>query len=158
VDPCGYVRRKDDVLAVAAAAFVLAFAPRAGWTAGASGTTHSAYGGTTETAAWTAYRVRYRDRATNDPPNATLKHLPRGAVVVWAVAFKPANHEPPIRLALRYARHLPCCEGEFVAGGEWELAGRRNDYSVIVRIYFGSPPTRAMRRQAADALTRLRLP
>ena len=140
------------------AAFVLTFAPHPGWTTGASGTTQSAYGGTVETAAWTAHGVRYRDSATTDPPNATLKRLPRRAVIVWAVAFKPANHEPPVRLELRHARRLPCCEGEYVAGGEWELSGSRGGYSVIVRIYFGSPPTRTMRSEAAEALTRLRLP
>ena len=142
-----------------AAAFILTFAPHPGWTTGSSGSGRSAYGGAgVESTAWTATGVRYRDRATADPPNRTLAHLPRRAVIVWAVAFTPVQNEPRLRLSLARARHLPCCEGEYVAGGSWELAGRHGNYSVIVRIYFGSPPTRSMRSQAQHALDQLALP
>jgi len=146
----------------------LRFGALPGWRTGRSGDTRSAYVGSRtratvplESTAWAAKGVRYRDDPTADPPNRTLRRLPRGAVVVWAVVYEPAaTDERPLRLDLRRARRLACCEGERVAGGEWELAGTgpARAYSAIVRIYFGSPPTRAMQAQAQRALDALELP
>jgi len=145
----------------------LAFAAAPAWQSGSSGTTRSAYAGTRripvplESAAWTASGVRYRDDATADPPNPTLRALPRRAVIVWAVIYEPVTaHQARIRLTLTAARRLACCEAVPVAGGLRELtgAGPCSAYSVIVRVYFGSPPTPAMRAQAQQALDRLRLP
>jgi len=62
-------------------------------------------------------------------------------------------------LRLDRARRYPCCDGTYVAGGEYALAGAGPAaYSVIVRVYFGSPPTRSLRAQAQRALERLELP
>ena len=180
------------MLALALAA--LAFAPLPGWHTGASGLVPSAYGdGGRASTAWIAHDVRYRDRATADPPNATLRHLPRDGVIVWAVAWAAhdvryrdqATADPPnrtlahlpkdgivvwavlsgggdlntnrIHLRLSAARHLPCCEAEAVNGGVYELYGRGSipGSTMIVRIYFGSRPTRAMRAEAQQALDRL---
>ena len=105
--------------------------------------------------------VRYRDRPTADPPNATLSRLPRHGIVVFAAVYQSAGAPGrPVDLRFDRARRVPCCDGTYVAGGEYELAGAGPDaaYSVIVRIYFGSPPTRAMRAQAQRALDRLVLP
>jgi hypothetical protein len=147
----------------------LAFRLLAGWHTGTSGTVASLYDNATarvpvpkESAAWIATRdVRYLDSATEDPPDRTLSHLPRKAVVVWAVIFQTDRpRQKPIRLGLRYARHFACCEGSRLAAGSYELvgAGPGHAYSVIVRIYFGSRPTQALRVQAQEALDRLRLP
>jgi hypothetical protein len=155
-------------LALAPWVHPLAFRPVPGWQTGASGNTHSVYVGggrrvraPEESAAWIARGVRYRDDATADPPNATLAHLPAGGVVVWAVIYAPAAYgDRPIRLDLARARHLPCCDGVGVVGGEDELAGSAGGgrYSVIVRVYYGSGPTQALRQEAQRALTRLELP
>jgi hypothetical protein len=144
----------------------LAFLPLPGWHAGASGTVDSLYDNSSlrapkESTAWIATNVRYRDRATADPPNKTLAHLPRNGVIVWAVIYQGRPRgQKPIVLDLRRARHLPCCEGERVAGGVSELtgAGPHHEYSVIVRVYFGSRPTHTLREQAQRALDRLELP
>jgi hypothetical protein len=47
-----------------------------------------------------------------------------------------------------------------VPGGEYSLvgAGPAAAYSVIVRLYFGRPPTRSSLAQAQRALDRLELP
>ncbi len=47
-----------------------------------------------------------------------------------------------------------------LAGGDYDLTGFGPDdaYSAIVRIYFGSRPTRALRAEAQRALDRLKLP
>jgi hypothetical protein len=147
----------------------LAFHPLAGWQTGLSGNTRSAYVGPPgnraktplESSAWIARNVRYRDDATADPPNKTLRHLPRSGVIVWAVIYNPAQKgEQPIRLDLGAAKRFACCEGAYVAGGEYELSGSDpgRTYSVIVRIYFGSRPTSALRAEAQRALNRLHLP
>jgi hypothetical protein len=146
----------------------LTFRPLPGWRTGASGNVTSVYDNVghsirvpQESAAWIATNVRYRNRATADPPNRTLAHLRRDSIVVWAVIYgaRPQK-EKPIRLDLRRARHLPCCEGAYVAGGVSELTGLgpQRAYSVIVRIYFGSRPTAALRAKAQRALDRLELP
>jgi hypothetical protein len=114
-------------LAVAPWAHPLVFQPMPGWQTGASGNTTSAYVGRRtkavvplESTAWIATNVRYRDDSTADPPNATLTHLPRNGLIVWAVIYNPANSRTPLRLDLRKARHLACCEGEYVAGGNYD--------------------------------------
>jgi hypothetical protein len=147
------------VLALSPWSHPLRFAPLPGWTTGRSGDVPSAYGGSTESAAWIASGVRYRDAATADPPNETLRHLGPGDVIVWAVAYAPPARGPRLRLDLRRARHLACCEAVPVAA-EWELAGNGRDrrYSVIVRVYFGSRPTAALRARARRALDRIDLP
>jgi hypothetical protein len=154
-------------LAVAPWAHPLAFQAMPGWATGASGNTQSAYVGhrtravvPLESTAWTAKNVRYRDEPTADPPNATLAHLPANGLIVWAVIYNPANSGAPLRLDLRKARHLECCEGAYVAGGNYELTGYgpTRTYSVIVRIYFGSHPTKSILAQAQQALNHLQLP
>ncbi len=146
----------------------LAFQLLPGWHTGASGNTRSAYIGPgthlavpEESTAWIARNVRYRDEATADPPNKTLAHLPSNGVIVWAVIFDPAaKGEKPIRLDLAKAKHFACCEAESVLGGEYELtgAGPGRGYSAIVRVYFGSRPTPALRAEAQRALDQLELP
>jgi hypothetical protein len=154
-------------LAVAPWSQPLTFGHLPGWHTGRSGNTRTASIGhgahvavPLEAAAWAARGVRYRDEPTADPPNATLRHLPRHAVVVWAVISNPFRGDRPIQLDLKAAQRVACCEATRVAGGDWELSGSgpRHAYSVIVRISFGSPPTRAMRTEAQDALDALRLP
>ena len=144
----------------------LAFRPLRGWGTGSSGNVPSLYGPSPVRApkassAWMARNVRYRDKATADPPNKTLEHLPARGVIVWAVIFQ-SDYTPqkPIGLDLSRARRLPCCEGAYVAGGVYELAGSgpRRAYSVIVRVFFGSRPTNARRNEAQRALERLELP
>ncbi len=86
------------MLALAPWLHPLAFAPLPGWQTGMSGNTHSPYVGPPskrvarplESSAWIARNVRYRDAATADPPNRTLRHLPRNGVIVWAVIYNPA--------------------------------------------------------------------
>jgi hypothetical protein len=145
----------------------LRFRPLPGWRSGANGTFNSSYGpagdiaSPKESSAWMTKGVRYRDRRTTDPPDATLSLLPRRGIVVFAVVYQTArNAERPIVLRLDKARRYPCCDGTYVAGGEYALAGAGPAlaYSVIVRVYFGSPPTRSMRAQAQRALDRLKLP
>jgi hypothetical protein len=144
----------------------LAFRPLPGWRTGASGNVPSLYGPSPVRApkassAWIARNVRYRDKPTADPPNKTLEHLPPRGVIVWAAVFQ-SDHTPqrPVRLNLSRARHLPCCEGADVVGGVDELtgAGPRRAYSVIVRVFYGSRPTKARRTEAQRALDRLALP
>ena len=154
-------------LAIAPWAHPLAFEAIPGWQTGASGNTHSAYVGQRtravvplESTAWIAKNVRYRDGATADPPNATLAHLRANGLIVWAVIYNPANSETPLRLDLRRARHLKCCEAVYIAGGNYELTGYgpARAYSVIVRVYVGSQPTKTALAQAQRALNHLRLP
>jgi hypothetical protein len=146
----------------------LAFRPLPDWHTGASGTVNSLYDNASkrvrapkESAAWMATNVRYRDQTTEDPPNRTLAHLRRDAVIVWAVIFQAGQRgQKPIHLDLHRAKYFPCCEGEYVPGGSYQLTGigARGAYSVIVRFYFGSRPTRALRARAQRALDRLELP
>lgn len=147
----------------------LAFRPLPGWQTGMSGNKHSLYLGPAakrvaaplESAAWIARDVTYRSAATDDPPNTTLTHLPPDGVIVWAVISNPAQSgEKPIRLDLGKAKHLACCEGAYLASGDYELTGSdsQHTYSVIVRIYFGSRPISRLRDQAQRALRQLQLP
>jgi hypothetical protein len=155
--------------AVALAPWVhpLRFRPLPGWRHGAGGTFNSSYGpggkvaSPKESTAWIAKGVRYRDPRTADPPNATLSRLPPGGIIVFAVVYQSAGTAGrPINLRLDHAKRYPCCDGTYVPGGEFALAGAGpgGAYSVIVRVYFGSPPTQSMRRQAQRALDRLALP
>jgi hypothetical protein len=153
--------------ALAPWAHPLRFRPLPGWQHGASGTFNSTYGpagGITspkESTAWITKGVRYRDPRRADPPTATLSQLPPGGIVVFAVVYQsPAKVGRRINLRLDHATRYPCCDGTYVPGGELALAGAgpRAAYSVIVRVYFGSPPTRSMRGQAQRALDRLALP
>ena len=143
------------------------FRPLPGWQRGTGGTFNSSYGpaggiaSPKESTAWIAKGVRYRDGPTADPPDATLSELRRGGIVVFAVVYQSAQKAASrIVLRLADARRYPCCDGTYVAGGEYGLAGagRAAAYSVIVRVYFGSPPTRSMRAQAQRALDHLELP
>ena len=145
----------------------LHFRPLAGWQRGASGTVDSSYGpagdvaSPKESTAWLAKGVRYRDRPSADPPDATLSRLPSRGIVVFAVVYQSARYtERRIVLRLDHATRYPCCDGTYVAGGEYGLTGTgpRAAYSVIVRVYFGSSPTRTMRAQAQRALDHLKLP
>ena len=105
--------------------------------------------------------VRYRDRRTADPPDATLSRLPPRSILVFATIYE-SGRKGGKRIELRFARatRYRCCDGTYVAGGEYALrgAGPASAYSVIVRVYFGSPPTRSMRAQAQRALDHLKLP
>jgi hypothetical protein len=129
-------------IAVAPWAQPLQFRPLPGWQRGANGTFNSSYGpvkgiaAPKESTAWMANGVRFRDRRTADPPDATLSRLPRRGIVVFAVIYQ----------ATKTAQKR-------IAGAGPGLA-----YSVIVRVYFGSPPTRTMRAGAQLALDRLALP
>jgi len=143
------------------------FRPLPGWQTGRSATITSTYGpvpgvaSPKESIAWMAKGVRFSDRAAADPPTRTLARLsPRGILVSVVIYESGRKAQRPIELRLRRARRFPCCDGTYVAGGEYGLSGGgpRNAYSVIVRIYFGSPPTRSMRGQAQRALDRLELP
>jgi hypothetical protein len=76
----------------------LAFRPLPGWRTGASGNVPSLYGPSSvraprEATAWIARNVRYRDGATEDPPNKTLRHLPSNGVIVWAVILQGQTRE-----------------------------------------------------------------
>lgn len=143
------------------------FRPLPGWQSAANGTFNSSYGpagdiaSPQESTAWMAKGVTYRDRPTTDPPDATLSRLPRRGIVVFAVVYETARTvERRIVLRLDKAKRYPCCDGTYVAGGEYGLAGAGpgHAYSVIVRVYFGSPPTRSMRADAQRALDHLKLP
>jgi hypothetical protein len=132
----------------------LAFRPLPGWRTGASGNVPSLYGPSSvraprEATAWIARNVRYRDGATEDPPNKTLRHLPSNGVIVWAVILQGQTRElKPISLDLARAKRFDCCEGESVAS---------RAYTVYVRIYFGSRATVSSRTEAQRALSRLEL-
>jgi hypothetical protein len=154
-------------LALAPWAQPVRFRPLPAWENGASGTFQSSYGpvpGVTEpeeSTAWIARGARYRDRKTADPPDATLSQLPPEGIVIFATVYESAGHSGrPIELRLGRARRYACCDGTYVAGGEYALAGAgpAAAYSVIVRVYFGSPPTPSMRIRAQRALDQLVLP
>ena len=143
------------------------FEPLPGWQTGASGTLESSYGpvpgvaSPKESTAWIARGVHYRDRPTADPPDETLSQLPRPGILVFATVYESAGTRGrPVNLRFSRSRRYPCCDGTYVAGGEYELAGAgpAAAYSVIVRVYFGSPPTPSMRAEAQHALDQLELP
>jgi hypothetical protein len=154
-------------LAIAPWSQPVRFRPLPAWHTGSSGTLDSSYGpvpgvaAPKEATAWIARGVRYRDRSTADPPNATLSKLPPRGIVVFVAVYESARGKgAPISLRLAHARRYPCCDGTYVAGGMYALsgAGPAAAYSVIVRVYYGSPPTSSMRAQAQRALDQLELP
>jgi hypothetical protein len=89
-----------------------------------------------------------------------MARLSANAILVFAVSYESAPTGPSIRLRLDRAVRYPCCDGTYVAGGEYALTGSgpAAAYAVIVRVYFGSPPTPAMRARAQRVLDRLILP
>ena len=156
------------IVAVALAPWAqpLRFRPLRGWQAGTNGTFSSSYGpvpdvaSPKESTAWMVRGVRYRDARTADPPEATLSQLPRRGIVVFATIYEAAQSAKR-RIDLRFeeAKRYPCCDGTYVAGGEYALTGAGpGAYSVIVRVYFGSSPTPSLRTQAQRAIERLELP
>jgi len=103
--------------------------------------------------------ARYRDPRTADRPNATLARLPADGIVVFAVVYQAARSAAGgIELRLDRARRYPCCDGTYVPGGEYALAGGGPGSPYSVRVNFGRPPTRSMLAQAQRALDRLELP
>jgi hypothetical protein len=144
----------------------VSFALRApGWYVGQSGTRHESFAPYTFSVAWAA-NVRCRDCATSNPPDATLRRLPRRGVVV-RVSIQPPDPSgwPPARRRISHgysldgAYRFPCCEAVRI-GGSWEMYGfgRRHAYSVVVDVYWGSRPTAAMEAAAQRAIATLRLP
>jgi len=89
-----------------------------------------------------------------------MSRLPPRAILVFAVVYESGSAGRRIDLRLSRATRHRCCDGTYVAGGQYALAGTGPGaaYSVIVRVYFGSPPTRSMRAQAQRALHMLVLP
>ncbi len=143
------------------------FAPLDGWRTGASGTFASSYGpvrnvrSPKESSAWMTFGVLYRDARTADPPDGTMSRLPPGGILVFAVIYESGRAAGKrIDLRLGRATHRSCCDGTYVAGGQDALAGLGPGaaYSVIVRVYYGSRPTPALRARAQRALDRLVLP
>jgi hypothetical protein len=140
-----------------------------GWHTGRSGTFYTtvgpAHARVPMSAAWAA-NVRLLDRATSDPPNKTLQRLPPRGIVVWARiqarvgAWPPDHRRVSVRYALADAYRFACCKAANVRGGEWELYGfgPKRAYDVLIRIYWGSRPTKHMKAQAERALRGLRLP
>jgi hypothetical protein len=141
-----------------------------GWHVGQSGTHYELVGHahtrTPFSTAWVT-NVRCRDCGTSNPPNATLQQFPRRGIIVWASIQPPdPTGWPPTRrrlsrnYSLTDAYHFPCCEATLIGGGAWELYGfgQKRTYSVLIRVYWGSPPTRAMKAVAQRAIRTLRLP
>lgn len=141
-----------------------------GWHVGHSGTHYELVGHahtrTPFSTAWAA-NVRCPDCGRSNPPNATLLHFPGRGIIVW-VSIQPPDPTgwPPTgrRLSRNYsladAYHFRCCEAALIGGGAWELYGfgPKRAYSVIVRVYWGSPPIKARKSAAQRAIRTLRLP
>lgn len=139
------------------------------WKTGSSGTTYITVGKAHRrvpiSTAWTS-NVDFRDSASADPPNRTLRHLGKEGILVWASiqpqigAWPPSKRHISARLALANAYRFPCCEAIGIGGGEWEMYGYgpHRAYTVLVRIYWGSPPTVTMKRSAQSALLHLERP
>ena len=141
-----------------------------GWYTGASGTYFLTVGSSHQrypvSVAWTA-NVICPDCNHFNPPNGTLRHLGPNDVVVWAsiqeadpTGWPPAGRRLSPRLSLGHAFRLPCCDGTSVAGGAYELYafGPRKAYTVLVRVYWGSPPMASIRTAAQHAISALVLP
>lgn len=136
-----------------------------GWYVGQSGTRHQSSLPRVYSVAWAA-NVRCRDCATSNPPNATLRSLPRRGIVVRVsiqppdpTGWPPRGRRPSRSYSLRDAYRFPCCEAVGI-GGSSELYGfgPRRAYSVVVDVYWGSPPTTATRAAAQRAISTLHLP
>ena len=96
-----------------------------GWHVGRSGTVYTTVGHARRpvATAWAA-NIRYRDRATSDPPNGTLQHLPSNGIVVWAsiqppTAWPPDHRRVSAHYLLADAYRFACCEAAALRGGEW---------------------------------------
>ena len=169
--------RRGTISAMVAAAFVaiaipwltpVAFAsPAPGWHVGQTGTITETVGDARKpvSAAWAA-TVRCPDCGTSAPPNKTLKVLPRHGVIVTA-NIRPTGQEmwPPDgrRVASNYsvtsAYRFACCEAESSGGiSEMYGFGPQRAYTVLVRVYWGSPPDKTMRLAAQRAIRTLHLP
>jgi hypothetical protein len=119
----------------------------------------------TVSVAWAA-NVRCDDCAASNPPNATLRALPRRGVIVRAsiqppdaMAWPPTGRKVSRGYSLGDAYRFACCEAVGI-GGDWELYGfgPRHAYSVVIDVFWGSTPTTAMRAAARRAIATLRLP
>jgi hypothetical protein len=141
-----------------------------GWDSGASGTYYIVVGRAHERApvsvAWTA-TVRCPDCDHSTAPNATLRALHPNDIVIWAsiqradaTGWPPSGRPSSSLYSLRQAYRLPCCDGAAVAGGVWELYafGPARAYEILVRVFWGSPPTHRMRAAAQNAIDRLDAP
>ena len=89
-----------------------------------------------------------RDHRLGEHPTAGSNRVAAGGA---------ATHR---NLSLADAYHLPCCEAADISGGVWELYGfgPQRGYSVLIRAYWGSRPTKAMQVAAERAIRTLRLP
>jgi hypothetical protein len=137
------------------------------WHVGQTGTITEKVASATKpvSTAW-ASTVPCSDCGTSAPPNKTLKSLPRHGVIVTA-NIRPAGQEmwPPDgrRASSRYsvstAYRFACCEARGIGGvSEMYGFGPGRKYTVLVRVYWGSPPNKAMRRAAQHAIRTLHLP
>jgi hypothetical protein len=140
------------------------------WHSGASGTYYLVVGRAHQrepvSVAWTA-TVRCPDCNHSTAPNATLRRLRPTDIVIWAsiqrsyiAAWPPSGRPLSSPYSLRDAYRLPCCDGVAVTGGVWEVYsfGPARQYEILVRVFWGSPPTAEMRVEAQDAVDRLQLP
>ncbi len=116
-----------------------------------------------ESAAWIS-NVPYRDPATRDPPDETLRHVRDRSVVIWAVIGTTGRRQPgarATRLDLSKAKPFPCCK-QF--GGPVSHAfqiyglGPDHAYQVVVHVFYGSASGPLSRVAANRALSHLRLP
>jgi len=141
-----------------------------GWYSGASGTYYVVVGRAHERApvsvAWTA-TVPCPDCDYSTAPNATLRGLRANDIVIWAsiqhadpAGWPPSGRPLSSPYSLRQAYRLPCCDGAAVAGGLWELYafGPAKRYEILIRVFWGSPPTDRMRVEAQNAIDRLAAP
>jgi hypothetical protein len=136
-----------------------------GWYVGQSGTRRQSFLPRTYSVAWAA-NVRCSDCATSNPPNATLRSFPKRGIIVRVsiqppdpTGWPPSGRQLSPSYSLRGAHHFPCCEAVSIAG-VWELYGfgPKRAYSVIVDVYWGSAPTKAMKAAAQRAISTLHLP
>lgn len=141
-----------------------------GWHSGSSGTYELTVGPNHATVpvsvAWSA-NVACPDCDHFNPPNSTLRHLGPGGIVIWASIQRgdpsgslPAGRHLSPHLSLGQAFRLPCCDAVAVRGGAYELdaVGPRKAYMLLVRVYWGSPPSKSMKAEAQHALHSLELP
>jgi hypothetical protein len=142
------------------------FQPDPGWRTGSTGTiTHTieTTSGRTkvwESFAWISENVAYRHNTDDQPSANTLAHLPAAAVIVWAEISSPVSPAAP-QFQDTLSRATPISSGKAtVAGGTYQLtgAGLNHTYSVVLRVYFGSRSTGAVRAEVRHAMEQLDLP
>ena len=82
------------------------------------------------------------------------------SIQACTAGWPPDHRRVSAHYSLADAYHFACCEGAPIKGGEWELYGfgPKRAYSVLIRIYWGSPPTASMEAEATRAVHALRLP